>query len=324
MDDRIDDQLRARRRRGPIPAAAPPRRRRLLHDTRGASLPDSMFVIAIIALGGIAAMKAVRGSIGQTAHLLGIDILEFREPVQGDPRVGTTLTGVPTGPTEVGRGDDRDRDPRNRDRSDRRARTDERTPDRTRNPTGRDGSWLENDWAGREILGRYLAGGDDWNIRDDDRWTQYMTEDPLLTGQVSQQTQGAAQQLYQQYVASGVTRAPLDITFHADIENGEGINGHQYLHGTNADVGDFHIGGNATITPRADGGYDVTIDGEYAWNDVIDPNDQYSTDTQKSRIAEIITAGQADPYKIQILWHKQTTIHLDAHGQVIGSEGWPS
>ena len=307
--------------------------RRLIHDSHGAQLVEVLLVVSLLALGGLAAMRQVRGATAGTADRVALAIRLLRGVGPGggalddpsgplEPRTGETIHAAAL-PADTDDSGSDGRDPRDRDRSDRRQRTDEHTPDRARNPTGGDNSSFANDWAGREILSRYLAGGDDWYIRDDDQWTQYLTSDPLLTGQVRDQTDAAAQALFQQYRDGGVTNAPLDLTFHAEIENGEGIDGRQYLHGTNQDVGDFHVGGDATITRRADGGYDVTIDGEYAWNDIIDPNDKYSTDQKKSRIAELITLGQADPYRMQIQWHKSTTVHLDADGNVTGSEGWP-
>ena len=44
---------------------------------------------------------------------------------------------------------------------------------------------------------------------------------------------------------------PVTEQFPVEIENGEGIVGYQYLHGTNADVGGFEISGWARIVPGA-------------------------------------------------------------------------
>lgn len=309
--------------------------RALRRDQRGANSVEYAILVGVVALGLTGAARAFWGKVQGTIGREGVSVRTFESSGPGSNSEGSTegpaITLV-SDTTSTDEGSDGSRDPRDRDRSRDRERVDRGTPDRARNPSGRSpgerpdrerDTWFDNDWAGREILSRYLAGGDDWYIKDEERWTNYMTSDRELTGQVQAQTDGIAKALYDQYLANGTTSAPLDVTFHASIENGEGINGHQYLHGTNNKVGDFHIGGNATITPTADGGYDVTIDGAYAWNDIIDPNDQYATDTAKSRFAEVVTLGQADPYRIQIAWHKQTTVHIDASGQVTGSDGWP-
>jgi hypothetical protein len=40
------------------------------------------------------------------------------------------------------------------------------------------------------------------------------------------------------------------------------------------------------------------------WNDIIDPNPKYKTDTWKSRYAETCTGGRAAAYKISITWNE--------------------
>ena len=69
-----------------------------------------------------------------------------------------------------------------------------------------------------------------------------------------------------------------------EIENGEGIIGYQYLHGTNANVGDFERDCTASIARTAEGSATVTLEMQYRWNDVIDPNPQYSTDRWKGQL----------------------------------------
>ncbi|MGH4019554.1 MAG: hypothetical protein ACRDT0_10030 [Pseudonocardiaceae bacterium] len=50
---------------------------------------------------------------------------------------------------------------------------------------------------------------------------------------------------------------------------------------------------------------------------------KYSTDTAKSRIAELPTLGQADPYRIEINWEAETTVVLDPRGNVVDVRGYP-
>jgi hypothetical protein len=126
------------------------------------------------------------------------------------------------------------------------------------------------------------------------------------------------------YLAGEGNSTTFNRTFAANIQNGEGIVGYQYLHGTNQDVGGFNFSGNSSVQPRPDGTYEVTINGGYQWNDRIDPNPQYSTDRWKSTLAEVITLGQADPYDIHIGWHSQTKVIMDKDGKVISATGYPA
>jgi uncharacterized protein YukE len=201
-----------------------------------------------------------------------------------------------------------------------------RTDDLFRRDEGgsRGNSHFDNDWAGRAILDRYLSGGGDWTINDDEEWTRYMTSNELLSRQLVGPAQEQAQQALQNYLAGTGPSGSFDERFHAEIQNGEGIVGYEYLHGTSSDAGDFQFAGNTNVTPLPDGTYQVTIDGSYTWHDTIDPNPQYTTDTWKSRLAEIATLGAADPYDIHINWDKRTTVVLDARGNVQSISGYPA
>lgn len=182
---------------------------------------------------------------------------------------------------------------------------------------------LDNDWAGRAILERYLLGGGDWTIDDDETWSEYMMDNEGLRLDMADRNGAAALDALNSYLTSGQRNGSFDAKFAQSIENGEGIVGYQYLHGTNADAGGFEHSGGTYVTPRPDGTYEVRMDVSYDWNDVIDPNPQYSTDRWKSRLAEILTLGQADPYDIHIGWQEPTTVILDAQGNVVSMEGYP-
>jgi hypothetical protein len=111
-------------------------------------------------------------------------------------------------------------------------------------------------------------------------------------------------------------------SFQASMENGEGIVGYQYLHGTNMNVGGFQIGGTTTRTSGTEG-VTVTLDLSYTWNDIIDPNPRYWTDRIKNFFAELITLGQADGYTISITWQARAIVEYDANGQVASTTGYP-
>jgi hypothetical protein len=93
------------------------------------------------------------------------------------------------------------------------------------------------------------------------------------------------------------------------LENGEGVVGYQYLHGSDSTVGDFEMNGEATLeTWNASGGVGrVVVQGVFVWNDRIDPNPIYTTDTWKSHYATICTMGRAKAYRIKIMWRETVT-----------------
>ena len=96
----------------------------------------------------------------------------------------------------------------------------------------------------------------------------------------------------------------IDITTSMVIENGESIIGYQYLHGTNADVGGFKIKGS--ISRDAEG--NVTYDLTYTWNDIIDPNFDYTSDQMKAKFANSIPFITPTDYTIRISWSDKTII----------------
>jgi hypothetical protein len=206
--------------------------------------------------------------------------------------------------------------------------------DRRGRPPGGDGrarradlfGHFESDWAGRAILERYLSGEGDWDIRDDDRWTAYLKRSLLLRGQLRPVALDVARKLAS---ANKDGQFTVHETFHAGLENGEGIIGYQYLHGTNKNVGDFDISGSADVAHLYGQSYEgqntseqpgttITMRLQFVWNDMIDPNSNYTTDIIKSAIAEIITLGEAESYRISIGWHGESQVWLpETGGQIM-------
>ncbi|MGH3751695.1 MAG: hypothetical protein ACRDRP_03195 [Pseudonocardiaceae bacterium] len=194
---------------------------------------------------------------------------------------------------------------------------------RDRKPGGDGSGHFDTDWAGRAILERYLRGGDDWTVTDDPDWSRYMRDNSTLREQLQPHVAEQAQRALDNYRVTGAEKTEFDQRFHAKIQNGEGIVGYQYLHGTDRDTGDFQFKGSTTVDPRGDGTYDVSVDSGYTWNDRIDPNPKYSTDRWKSTLAEVLTLGQADPYDIHLTWHAPTKLVMDGNGRVISASGYP-
>lgn len=182
---------------------------------------------------------------------------------------------------------------------------------------------FSSDWAGRAILDRYLSGGGDWTIVDDKDWSKYMMDNQVLRQDLTGPSNTHAQQALQNYLGGKGPNGSFDQRFHAEIQNGEGVVGYEYLHGTDASKGDFRYQGTTNVRPLPNGTYEVTTHGGYTWNDTIDPNPKYSTDRWKSKVAEVLTLGQASPYDLHVTWHAETKTVLDKNGKVISVHGYP-
>lgn len=221
----------------------------------------------------------------------------------------------------------------------------EGSTDRRGDPDGRSGGRVDrdesrgaregnghfsHDWAGRAILDRYLSGGGDWTLDDDPTWRQYMMDNSEnnpsqegLGNRTRDLNDQAVQDALARYLQDGTTTMDHSETTNAVLDNGEGIVGSQYLHGSNADVGGFQYDSSTTVTSNGDGTYTVEVDPTYTFNDRIDPNGKYATDRVKSAFAELITFGRADPYDIHISWQEPITIVVDRNGTPVSQSGWP-
>ena len=192
----------------------------------------------------------------------------------------------------------------------------------TGNPEGgRGDGHLANDWAGRLIVSRWFTGQGDWTIKNDPDWTRYMTKHPRLQRQVAERVGRIATQL-----ASSGAKGEVSIRdrFQGFLQNGEGMVGYQYLHGTNANTGHFTLGGRATVTSAGDSKR-VTFDMTSTWNDRIDPNEKYATDIWKSTLAKAASFGMAKDYDIRISWKSKFTAIVDRSGKVTFPDGgWPA
>jgi hypothetical protein len=201
---------------------------------------------------------------------------------------------------------------------------------------------FESDWVGRALLSHYLyGGGEKVEIRHSPSWTAYMTASERLREQNQEKVLDMAAELLTRGKAGS---QPTYRTYHAEVENGEGIVGYQYLHGTNKTVGDFEIVGRGTVLGVEREGVasvpgrnpyapDVTTHGAgrrvdleliYVWNDIIDPNGSYISDDVKSAIAELISLGDAEGFTISIGWRDTCTVFVSEKGdfQIVG--GYPT
>ena len=157
---------------------------------------------------------------------------------------------------------------------------------------------FKNDSFGIYILWHYLFGNGEDLIINDDKWGDYMRKNQLLSEQIiAAITPYCANLEYAQSTS-------VQITTNVEIENGEDMIGYQYLHGTNSDVGGFSISGKLKKLPNGDVNCDLTL----IWNDMIDPNFQYTSDKKKAEFAKHIPFANPTNYYIQINWQDSFVI----------------
>ncbi len=157
---------------------------------------------------------------------------------------------------------------------------------------------FKNDSFGIYILWHYLFGNGEDLIINDDKWGDYMRKNQLLSEQIiAAITPYCANLEYAQSTS-------VQITTNVEIENGEDMIGYQYLHGTNSDVGGFSISGKLKKLPNGDVNCDLTL----TWNDMIDPNFQYTSDKKKAEFAKHIPFANPTNYYIQINWQDSFVI----------------
>lgn len=74
----------------------------------------------------------------------------------------------------------------------------------------------------------------------------------------------------------------------------------------------FNAGGftiEGTISKNEVG--DITYDLAYTWNDVMDPNFIYDSDSKKAQFAKSIPGANPTDYKLSISWSDTTIIKAD-------------
>ncbi|MBQ9940281.1 MAG: hypothetical protein IJO74_01935, partial [Clostridia bacterium] len=162
-----------------------------------------------------------------------------------------------------------------------------------------EGIWsFKNDKFGVSILSHWLFGGGTDYVQENGVWGTYMKDNSLLKTNVQEIVFPLANDV------KNNSSKTIDITTSMEIQNGEDIIGYQYLHGTNADVGGFQIKGTVSKNKKGDITYDLT----YTWNDKIDPNFMYYSDSKKAEFAKSIPLANPTDYTIRITWSDKTVI----------------
>ena len=157
----------------------------------------------------------------------------------------------------------------------------------------------------------YLIGGGSSIDEIDGEWGDYLMKNEVLAGKVGDIVMPIGDALEEGSSIKVSMQIPME------IENGEGIIGYQYLHGTNADAGGFQI--NGTISKNNKG--DIILSLIYAWNDIMDPNPNYATDIKKSDFAKQIPFINPKDYEMHIIWYDKTIIRKN-EGWFNWNKGW--
>jgi RHS repeat-associated protein len=165
---------------------------------------------------------------------------------------------------------------------------------------------LKSDWAGREILLHYLYGNGKELKKTDQKWADYMMKNKLLKEQIRDYLSKRIKKI--KFSSNG--SYSINESIKAEIENGEDIIGYQYLHGTNKNVGGFHMTG-FILRRKVSGKYEYTFLIKYSWNDIIDPNYKYSSDAIKATIGKAVSFGKAKDYTIRIYWADISVLYKD-------------
>ena len=162
------------------------------------------------------------------------------------------------------------------------------------------------DRYGIKILTHYLIGkGKTLIIKDNKKWTEYL-KSAKMCGCAGHKKYNSKLTL-RQYIGSLIRKKKVNLPekvfdkkttkTQAAITNGEGIIGVNYLHGTNAKSGGLKLSiGLLLINNKKY--YEVTV----TWNDYIDPNFNYSSDSKKYSIAKRLPLVNPTAYTIRIIW----------------------
>lgn len=161
------------------------------------------------------------------------------------------------------------------------------------------------DVQGEQILGTYLYGGGVAHDVDDPDWAEYMMAHKVLKAQIMSQLMPAVKEVADKKTLG---RFPVVVRFHAEFPENNDLSGYALLHGSNKSAGDFTITGFAEVSEAIDpkdGDFDIELELRFVFNDIVDPNHYYTMDTIRSKMATIFTLGQAQPYRLAIIWYSK-------------------
>ncbi len=144
------------------------------------------------------------------------------------------------------------------------------------------------DERGRELLLRWLDGSGKELSVENGEWGEYMRSNKNLRDQIWLILSNDA---YERE-----TGGYFNYKGHAEIENGY-YTGYEMLHGTNSTTGDFQIHGFVIKIDELTYKYSVSLE----WHDIIDPNNQYGSDSISPETLESLYSPR--DFKIDIKWN---------------------
>jgi hypothetical protein len=177
---------------------------------------------------------------------------------------------------------------------------------------------------GEMILGTWLYGdGHSHDIVDDPWWTDYMKAHVGLKQQILNELGPLVTEFANR---KKMGRFPIAHTFHAEFPENSDFSGYALLHGSNKEVGDFKLLGWADVGEANEpglGAYDIELELRFVFNDIVDPNGNYSSDRIRSRLANFLLLGKPRSYRLSISWGSSCLAEVRP-GQPIQFFGYPS
>ena len=181
---------------------------------------------------------------------------------------------------------------------------------------------FKSDWAGREILKHYLTGNGKAFYKSSSKWMSYMNKAPVCKICNSCKKRNNSSKYLNDYILKCIIKYKnkIEKAFYemqysntikvdASVQNGESIIGYNYLHGANSRVGGLKI--KFTLTKqkpkKSNEKYRIKIFASCVWNDMIDPNFAYSSDTYKAALATKIPFTNPKDYQLRISWYFTST-----------------
>jgi hypothetical protein len=177
---------------------------------------------------------------------------------------------------------------------------------------------FKSDWAGREILKQYLYGKGKERKYTSKKWANYMMKAKMCWC-CNYDQKLTLKSYIENYVKNFILKRKntiirhtcknYNVTIKASLANGESIYGYNYLHGTNGGL-NLNIGavymakaGNKNIKA-----FWVIV--KCTWNDRIDPNYQYTSDSYKAGLAQKIPFANPKDYDIKIIWTQYMKVYI--------------
>ncbi|MCE9552182.1 MAG: RHS repeat-associated core domain-containing protein [Planctomycetes bacterium] len=179
----------------------------------------------------------------------------------------------------------------------------------------------ETDWAGKELLERWLYGdGTPYKIKNDQRWTTYMEASYDVAAMVKNKLFGHAKSLTVEHDAPASGQIHLKFRGSIAASTYHPI-GYGYLHGTDEA---FEIIGQWSIDGQKGQNRAIKYNLTYVWNDKIDMNSGEGDTKFKLLTDRASGVRGGKDYDIRIEWTEPVTeIVISPSGTFVSATGYP-